>query len=80
MPSKTLFLVGRTLGLGQGIEDTGGSLQLAYGRLSEKKGTPEVFRIEVEHSTKDQTRLYFAILFLVYKEFLCKCRINPRSP
>lgn len=43
----TPFLAGRRLGLGQGIEATGGSFQLAYGRLSGKKGTPDVLRIEV---------------------------------
>ncbi|XP_059300939.1 uncharacterized protein LOC132053101 isoform X2 [Lycium ferocissimum] len=38
---------GRRLGLGQGIEATGGSFQLAYGGPSGKKGTPDGLRIEV---------------------------------
>ncbi|XP_059300973.1 uncharacterized protein LOC132053101 isoform X6 [Lycium ferocissimum] len=41
------YYSGRRLGLGQGIEATGGSFQLAYGGPSGKKGTPDGLRIEV---------------------------------
>ncbi|WMV13363.1 hypothetical protein MTR67_006748 [Solanum verrucosum] len=48
----TLFQAGKRLGLGQEIEVTRGSSQLAYGGLSGKKGIPDVLRIEVVAYTR----------------------------
>ncbi|KAG5624647.1 hypothetical protein H5410_009865 [Solanum commersonii] len=44
----TLFLAGRKLGLGQGIEAPGGPFQLAFGGPLRNKGTPNSSPVDAE--------------------------------